>query len=523
MRQSSVLAGLIGLVLVLFGILGYVLTTGILFARLFILLNLIGGVLALIGWISSSWGNLGALAGKRTTRYGANAALYSLAFIFLLIAVNYLASRYPHQFDLTVEKAFSLSPQSLQIVKQLKQPLKLYGFVQNGHNLYAEELYGEYAYASPLISYELIDPVKNPEMAERYHVSVNNTTHIQYGGEKGEGNNVTDVTEAAITNGISKVVKSGSKTAYFLTGEGEPDLSDAQSESGFAEYKKALEGENYEVKTLTLASAAKIPDDCTVLVLAGPTRPLLPHEIDAMNDYLKRGGRALVMLRPAQPDGSVDEAALVKFVADWGVKAGDDIVVDQVVRLFAGPALGLSPLVNNYQPHPITVSFNKQTVFPMVRSVDPIDPPKPGLTVTPLAQTSDTSWAETDLKSLFERQTAKLDPSDKKGPINVAAAVEANLKLLHLGDGAARLVVLGDTEAADNQHINDFFNRDFIMNSIDWLAGEANAITIRPRTLRASRFDLTVEQFDVVFVMSVLLLPELLLIVGIAVWWERRT
>ena len=102
-----------------------------------------GTKLCPIGWISSSWGNLGALAGKRTTRYGANAALYSLAFIFLLIAVNYLASRYPHQFDLTVEKAFSLSPQSLQIVKQLKQPLKLYGFVQNGHNPYAEELYGE--------------------------------------------------------------------------------------------------------------------------------------------------------------------------------------------------------------------------------------------------------------------------------------------------------------------------------------------------------------------------------------------
>src|SRR6266849_6346602 len=378
MRQSSALAGLIGLVLLMFGILGYVLTSGILFARLFILVNLIGGVLALIGWISSSWGNLGALAGKRTTRYGANAALYSLAFIFLLIAVNYLASRYPHQFDLTVEKAFSLSPQSLQIVKQLKQPLKLYGFVQNGHNPYAEELYGEYAYASPLIGYELIDPVKNPEMAERYHVSVNNTTHIQYGGEKGEG---------------------------------EPDLSDAQSESGFAEYKKALEGENYEVKTLTLASAAKVPDDCTVLVVAGPTRQLLPHETDAMNDYLKRGGRELVMLRSARPDGSVDEAALVKFVGDWGVKAGDDIVVDQVVRLFAGPALGLSPLVNAYPPHPITVSFNKQTVFPMVRSVDPIDPPKPGLTVTPLAQTSDTSWAETDLKSLFEQQTAKLDAS----------------------------------------------------------------------------------------------------------------
>ena len=45
-----------------------------------------------------------------------------------------------------------------------------------------------------------------------------------------------------------------------------------------------------------------MPEDCTVLVVAGPTRPLVPHVIDAINDYLKGGGRALVMLRPPQPD-----------------------------------------------------------------------------------------------------------------------------------------------------------------------------------------------------------------------------
>ena len=53
------------------------------------------------------------------------------------------------------------------------------------------------------------------------------------------------------------------------------------------------------------------------------------------------------------------------------------MVVDQVVRLYAGPALGLNPVVNTYAPHPITASFDKQTVFPMVRTVDPVDPPMP--------------------------------------------------------------------------------------------------------------------------------------------------
>ncbi len=228
------------------------------------------------------------------------------------------------------------------------------------------------------------------------------------------------------------------------------------------------------------------------------------------------------MFQPPRPDGSVNQTALQKLVSDWGVTAGNDIVVDQVVRLFAGPALGLNPMVTSYLPHPITASFDKQTVFPMTRSLDTTTSPKPGLIVTPLARTSDTSWAETDLVGIFQKQTAKFGHGDIKGPVTVAAAVEANLDQLKRGKGTARLVVFGDTDFAGNQYIENFFNRDFIMNSIDWLAGQVNAISIRPRTLRASRFSLTIAQFDAVFVLSVLLIPELLLIVGIAVWWERR-
>lgn len=521
MKRSSALSGLIGLVLLSFGTLGYVLTSGG-FARLFIFVNLLGGLFAVIGWLTSSWGSIGALAGSRATRYGANAAIYSIAFIGLLIAVNYLAATYHRQFDMTSEKAYSLSPQTLQLLRGLKKPMKLYGFVQGGRNPVAENLYQEYAYAQPLLTYAMVDPNRHPELAERFKVSVMNTTHIQYGGDGGEGTNVTDMTEAGITNGILKLIKTGTKTIYFTEGHGEADPDDADGADGFGDLKKALEGENYSVKKVLLASEAKVPADCQVLMIAGPIRPLLPHEIDAVNDYLKQGGRALVMLRPPRPDEPNDESALVKLVADWGVYAGNDVVVDQVVRLFAGPALGLNPLVNVYGPHPITVEFTKQTVFPMVRSVTPIDPPRPGLMVTPLAKTSDSSWAETNLVGIFQKQTAAFDKADTKGPITVADAVEANLAQLKWGTGNARMVIFGDTAFGNNQYLQNFFNQDFLMNAVDWLAGEANAITIRPRTLRASRFSLTIGEFDVVFVLSVLLIPELLLIIGIAVWWERR-
>jgi len=100
--------------------------------------------------------------------------------------------------------------------------------------------------------------------------------------------------------------------------------------------------------------------------------------------------------------------------------------------------------------------------------------------------------------------------------------VDGNLEQLGWGKGDARLVVYGSTEFADNQYAGTFFNRDFFINSADWLTGEENSISIRPRSIRASRFLLTTGQFSIVFAFAVLLLPEMLPITGIVVWWERR-
>jgi ABC-type uncharacterized transport system involved in gliding motility auxiliary subunit len=190
--------------------------------------------------------------------------------------------------------------------------------------------------------------------------------------------------------------------------------------------------------------------------------------------------------------------------------------------LFEGPALGLNPIVQNYGESPITKDFKQRTVFPMTRSLTAEPNLKPGLTVTPVAMTSDTSWAEVDLDTLFRQQKAELTAKDTRGPIDVVMSVDGKLDQLGWGKGEAKIVVYGSTEFAENQNVTQFFNRDFFVNSADWLSGEENSISIRPRSIRASRFRLTTAQFSIVFAFSVLLLPELLLIAGIVVWWERR-
>ncbi|HEY6300659.1 MAG TPA: Gldg family protein, partial [Candidatus Binatus sp.] len=359
--------------------------------------------------------------------------------------------------------------------------------------------------------------------AERFKVSVMGTTHLQYGGaDSGEGTNVTDLSEESLTNAIIRATKSTKKVIEFLDGHGEADPDDAEGQNGYGTIKKDLEGEGYEVRKLELAQLPKVPDDANLVVVAGPIKPLGQHEIDALNDYLKHGGRMIAMYRPQRPDNPIDETAMVKLAGDWGVKVGNDIVVDQVVRLFEGPALGLNPFVQNYGEHPITKDFKQRTMFPMARSLAAEPNLKPGLAVTPIAMTSDTSWAEVDLDTLFRQQKAELSAKDTRGPITVVMAVDGNLEQLGWGKGDARVVVYGSAEFADNQYVTQFFNRDFFINSADWLTGEENSISIRPRSIRASRFRLTEGQFSIVFAFAVLLLPEMLLIAGIVVWWERR-
>ncbi len=514
MQRSMASAGLIGLVFLFFALIAYL--TG---ARLYFLFNLVLGVLAIVLWATSSRETFGSLMGHRATRYGANALVYSIAFVALLVAINYIFAIHHRRFDLTSERVFSLSPQSVKVVSALKHPLKLYGFFQGGRDPQGEALYESYTYTSPKITFQLIDPEKNPEIATRYNVTRMPTTHIQYGDQ---GTNVGETTEQAITNGIIKVTSSSTKGACFLQGHGEPSIDDMDNSGGFGRAAQALAGENYDVKPLTLMTSPKVPSSCVVVIVAGPVKPLFPAEVDAIDSFLKNGGRALIMLRPPRPDRPGVQTSLINMISQWGLTVGDNIVLDQELHLFQGPTLGLSPLVELYPPHPITRGFTKRTLWPMARSVEPVKDINPGLQAWPLAQTSDTSIAAVEVAAIFKEQKFKSNPKDRKGPITVADAVDADNKKLKWGTGDGRLVVYGDTDFADNQTLSQVFNQDFFLNTVDWLAGESSTMAIRPRALRASRVNLTVNQFNTVFVASVLLLPELLLILGIVVWWERR-
>ena len=513
MTKLLEISGLCGAVLLVFGLIAFFFTENVFDPYVLVHLAL-GGVCLAAYLITRGRGFLASLR-RRSTRYGLGAAVYSLLLAGVLVLANYLGVRHHYRWDLTESRVYSLSPQTAKVVGQLGQDLMVYGFFEKGENSKIADLIKSYTYQSPRVKFTAVDPDRHPELAKRFKVQQVNTLHLSYGQES---TNITEPTEEAVTNAIIKLTKATKKNVLFLTGHGEPRLDDRESPRGYAAARAALENENYQVKEILLSTQEKVPDDASLLIVAAPEKPLTEHETGAIENYLKNGGRLLLLLPAAPGDDGLKELARA-----WGAEAGDDVVVDQVIRLFAGPSLGVEPIAESYNAaHPATRDFKERTLFPMVRSVEPVKT-NPALDAVSLAQTSATSWAEKDLAGVFKQGKASLGPDDKKGPISVMVAASASVKKLGgEKDGEAKVVVAGSAGFASNRYINIFFNRDFFLNVANWLVGQEELISIRPRAVRASRLQLTEAEGAAVFYLSFLILPEILLLAGLAVWWRRR-
>jgi ABC-type uncharacterized transport system involved in gliding motility auxiliary subunit len=520
-RYASLL-GLLGLV-----ILGFGLTARLILGidSTLVWLHIVGGALCLVAYLAFGFENFRSLLGQRSTRYGASAVVYSLLFIVLVAGANYLGHRHHKRWDVTEGGVYTLSPQSTKVADALQNDLAMTAFVEGGINPGLESLLESYTYANPgRVKIRLVDPDKEPALVDQMKITTAPSVNLQYGNESFV---VTQPTEETITNGIIRVSRSTKKVVYFVEGFGQALTSAEDDPKGYAAAKLALQQENYEVKPLLLPSVEKIPDDASVVVMPGVGQPLTDTAIAALDGYLKAGGHLFMLVGPRQGDEK-----LATFLDTWGAKLGNDIVLDQEVRLFEGPRVGMQPLAKEYGQHPITQELKDYTVFPQTRTVDPDAAGKKGLAATTLVKTSASSWGETAVDDVFTKGVARLDDTDKKGPLSVAVAATAKLKDMGITPAAsegqkapeeARLVVVGTPRAADSQTFTQSrTNGDLFLNAVGWLVGQEELVSIRSRSVRASRAEFSPSQAGQLFYLSVLIIPELMVALGIAVWWRRR-
>ena len=492
------------------------------------------GIISLIVYIMLNLSALKKGFKRKSFLYSSNLFLIIVLVLAILVILNYLLARHHHRFDFTEAKLHSLSDQSVRVLKALKGDVSFKCFFREGNYSRSriEDLLKNYAYHNKRIKYEFIDPDKNPGLVKAYDITQDGTTILEY---KDQSNRVTSTSEEDLTNALIKVTREQKKVLYFLEGHGESSIEDSET-SGYSQAKDELAKLGYDVKKLTLALSETFPEDCSVLVIPGPKKDLLPNELETIQNYIANGGRVFFMIDPETEPG------LPAFLKDYGIVLENDLVVDTISRLFGGDYF--MPVVTEYESHEITRDFRYATFYPYARSVDAA-PEKPvEVTTAVLAKTSANAWSE---RQLDQEQVGYDQDKDKAGPIPIAVVAtikhpEEKVPEAKTEEEAekeepqekeqseaptpkkeGRIAVFGDADFASNRYYNLSGNGNFFLNAVNWLAEEADLISIQPKTSSPRTVQLTPSQARMIFFTSVIILPLIILVAGVFVWMRRRS
>jgi len=476
------------------------------------------GAALVVLYIAFNFARVRAAFSGRAGKYGTTALTVAILVIGILALLNFLNFRHHKRVDLSANKEFELSDQSQKVVKNLKEPIQIIGFYTDDSGAgQFQNLMKEYRYISAKVQSQVVDPQKDPGRVQQYSIQRNGQV-VLVNGPRTEI--VDQVDEEKITNALIKITRKGEKVVYFLTGHGEKGINDTGAR-GFSGVREAITKQNYQAKEYNLAQENKLPDDASVIVSAGPKVDFFPNEVELLKKYLEGGGKFLLLADPQTEFKAPD------FLATYGVSLSGKLVIDasgigQFLNL--GPAV---PLVADYGDHPITKELgNVMSFFPSAQNIKQVSS-SAGYQTTKLFSTSRQSWAETKFEGGGE--VAYNEGQDERGPLDLGVAATKSAPGGESVPGAdkppikeSRVVVIGDSDFASNAYARAASNLDVMLNSVSWLAEDADLIAVRPKQAENRMVNLSFQQSKLIFWGMVILLPLATLGAGIGVWWRRR-
>lgn len=449
-----------------------------------------------------------AFSGRRSTKMGLNSLLMVVFFTSILVIVNFLAARHSVRWDLSENQNYTLAPQTYRVLRTLPREVKITVFTREkdpGYQVFKERL-ESYRQASTKLSVEFIDPEKQPKMAQTYGIFRTDTAIFE---SNGQTIRVTSSSEIELTGALIRISKDSKKRIVFVEGHSELNIED-KDRNGLSIAKEALIRQGYDVGTVSLLKESAVPDNTSVLVLAGPRRPVIKEEQDRIHSYVEKGGHLLLLTDPDTQTG------LETLLARWGIGLGPGVLVDLQDRLAQGDLTAL--LVRTFTEHEITQDLTSAVLLPLSRHLTFDEQTGTDWDFVPLARTSPNSWAETNMQG---RVVSLSEKEDVKGPLPMAAALSPK-KAPEEGKPHPAIVVIGNSTFASNAFFNFPGNSDFFLHTTGWLAEERDLISIAPREPALHPFTPNPTQERALIYIQVVLLPLMTFLTGLIVWRKRR-
>jgi hypothetical protein len=480
-----------------------------------------------------------------------------IAVLALVAMANYLASGHFKRFQTSSRLRHEITPQTQNLLSHLTKPVNVTIFFDQQEN---EQIYSltlallkQYSYANHNIHVETVDYTRSPGKAavllSQYKLAnlkdknfvifdcegrtkiVNGNDLYNYdinsllSGQSKEIRRESFKGELLFSSAIFSVTYPRQAKAYFVYGHGEHDPENSASDVGYAKFAALLKDEaNIDWQRLSLFGTNEIPDDCQLLIIAGPgSAHFQESELAKVESYLKQGRRLLVLLNNiALGNASGIENVLAKWnlavlpykIEDKGFQpTGDDLIPAQLN--------GNHPIMKSLVAAELKIYLVlPRAIFPQASTNTP---PAGAPQVEFLAATS------TNSVGLYQMTNSRgvLETYQKPGPFPLIAAVEhGSIKNVSTQRGVTRIVVIGDSLCFDNQLLDSWSANHYFANSVvNWLVDRPEMLLsgIGPRPITEYKLLLTNEQSKKLRWLLLAGMPGAVLLFGGIVWLRRRS
>ncbi|MGC8767095.1 MAG: GldG family protein [Brevinematia bacterium] len=473
--------------------------------------------------------------------------IFIVVLILAILVVLYIISNNRSlKLDLTSEKIYSLSPYTMDVIRALKDDVRIILFAQKGEATELEKLLEEYAKNSSKINFLSIDPIKDPITAKKYQLPqgesiilvieskgnkkyIRGSSLIEYKqtsyGPRAVGIKVEEEVTSAILN-----VTTSSRVIYFLVGDGEyrvlNEASGGDEEYTFNTLKSYLGKLNYTLRELNLSVQKDIPKDAGAIVIVGP-RKVIPIEVqDKLYEYFNNGGGLVILLEPIVGNVTYDSSFSINYLlTKLGFYVKNNVVFDEsffnpyVGKLYyILPYIHYSPITSEIKKRGLKVQLVTAMAISKMENVEG----QLGYRYYDLMSASEDSWGETSLPtSGKEKFVAVKDDKDLKPPLIFGYAIEKVVTNNSAKTG--KMIVFGDIDFASDYFIESMpGNLELALNMIEWSSKESGTLGIKPKAIKEEPVVIpSSADANLVLVLSLVIIPLLMVLPGIIIWSIR--
>lgn len=493
------------------------------------------GILALVCiafWVYTNIQQLIMAVRTRGVQTALNSTLFSIFVLAILVAINYLGLRHEvFRADLTKNKQFSLSPQTIKILKALDKKVTIVAFV-SPENDKLRRLLREYDLKGDAkVDLQYYDPRTDVDKVQEYGVRSDPTLYLETQGQGGEKRKeeIVGGTEEQITSTILSVTTGQKTRICFLTGHGEASLemSSDPSKPSVSNLKSALEKQQYKVDPLTLMTEKnpQVPSDCKLLVIAGARLAPGPAEMKAITQYVDQGGNLMLMIEPPPAPNFADL-----------LKAHGITPLAGMIRDPQGSISGRDTILVAKASHSHDVTAPLDIVgLPTATGFDiQSTPPPPSMPGAPPPPQENKA---VPLLTTYSSQAQVIGGPARTGEFNLAVAVDESPKPPPEMPGQppqptppserrARLIAIGDVDFISDSFLQQLSdprqNFAFAAIAVNWLVKNEKLVSIPPHEPVEKPFNVTDSQKRFAWALTVGIIPLLIIFGGVFAWWRRR-